>query len=352
MNSDQKQIIEISSGTLFRFVLIVLAIYFLYLVRSVVEIFLFALIISSGVQPFVSWLDRRGLPRLLGVLILYLGVFALLVTLITLLVPFAAQEIGQLSENLPALLAKISASLENVQESTQRYFDIVGQLQHLLDNLNQFLQESSQSAFGFLFNIFGGVFAFFAIIILSFYLSVLKRGIESFLAAAVPNRYENYVIDLWRRTQYKLGRWLQGQFLLTLIVGLMTYIGLSLFGIKFALVLAIIAMILELVPTVGPVLAAVPAVILAFLQSPETLLGLWVIILYVIVQQIENQILVPIIMGRVVGLNPVIVILSLLVGAKLGGITGLILAVPVATILVEIFNDIVDRRKTPQTQTL
>lgn len=317
---------------------------FLYLIKNVLGILLFAIIIASAVGPFADWLDKKGFPRILGILFLYLIMFGLVISFITLTAPFVAKEVSQLSDTLPPVLAKISASLENVQKSAEKYFDVVGEAQALLDNLNQFFQESSQSAISFVVNIFGGVVSFFAIIILSFYLSVMKNGIESFLRSAIPQEYEDYVIDLWKRSELKLGRWLQGQILLALIVGIAVYIGLSLLGIHFALIIAVMAMFLELIPTVGPVIAAVPAVFLGFVQSPDTFLGLWVILLFIVVQQLENHVLVPIVMGKAVGLNPVIVILALLIGAQLGGIPGLLISVPLATIIVEFFNDVVEKR--------
>ena len=159
----------------------------------------------------------------------------------------------------------------------------------------------------------------------------------------MPDKYEKYILDLWYRSEKNLGRWFQVQLLLSLIVGLMTFVGLSLLGVKFALILAVLIMILELVPNVGPVLAAIPAVALAFFQSPS--LGFWTIALYIGIQQIENHVLTPLIIGRTLGINPVVVVISLLVGFNLAGILGMILAVPVATVIVEWFNDIIEKKE-------
>jgi predicted PurR-regulated permease PerM len=158
------------------------------------------------------------------------------------------------------------------------------------------------------------------------------------LRGVTPKEHETYVLNLWQRAQKKMGQWLQGQLFLAIVVGVLVYIGLSLLGIRFALLLAIIAGILELVPYIGPVLSAIPAVILAFFQMP--ILALWVLILYIIIQQLENYLLVPVIMKKVVGLNPVVVIIALLIGGKLLGILGIILAVPAAAVLAEFFKDV------------
>ncbi len=166
----------------------------------------------------------------------------------------------------------------------------------------------------------------------------MKNGVESFLVAVVPERYEPYVIDLWKRAEAKMGLWLQGQMLLALIVGLLVYVGLAVLGVRFALILAVMAMMLELVPMAGPVLAAIPALGVALLQGPQ--MALWVLLLYIAVQQLENHVLFPIIMGKATGMNPIVVILAILIGGHLAGVAGAILGVPVATVIVEILDDV------------
>jgi len=342
MNNNERQLFDISTAAIFKFILIVLFFVLLYLVRQVIVILFFAIIIASAVNPFGNWLDRKRIPRLLGILFLYLTIFALVVLILTLVIPFFSQEVGELTDDLPRFIAQITASLEAIKSETGT-FDIISQVQGLLDGLSQFLQESSQSAVGLIINVFGGVVSFFGVVVISFYLSVMKGGIDIFLKSVVPDKYEKYILDLWHRSERNLGRWFQAQLLLSLLVGLMTFVGLSLLNVKFALALSVLIMILELVPNVGPVLAAIPAVGLAFFQAPS--LGLWTIGLYVVIQQIENQILTPLILGRTLGVNPVVVIIALLVGFNLAGILGMILAVPVATVVVEWFNDIVEKKE-------
>lgn len=338
----ERQILDISTESIVKFIVIVLFFVLLYLVRQVIYILLFAIIIASAVSPFGNWLDRKRFPRLWGILLLYLTVFTLVIFLVTLVSPFISLEVGELTEDLPRLIARVTATLETIRGETGT-FDIIGELQGLLDALSQFLQDSAQSAFGFVVSIFGGIVSFFGVVVISFYLSVMKKGIDNFLQSVVPAKYESYVLDLWHRSEKKLGQWVQAQLLLSLIVGLFTFVGLSILGIKFALLLAVIAMILELVPTVGPVLAAIPAVAFGLFQSTET--GLWVLGLYIVIQQLENHVLTPLIMKKTLGINPVVVIISLLVGFNLAGIVGMILGVPVATVIVEILDDIAEKKE-------
>ena len=280
--------VEINSGTIVRAVLIILFFVFLYLLKDVFIIFLFAIIIASAISPFANWLEERGFPRLLGVLILFLIVLALVGFLLSLIVPFISHEVNQLLAALPETLFKISNSLEKAQEGAPQYLDFVSEIQNILETFSTYLQQSAQSVVGLVVSIFGGVMSFVAILIISFYLSVTKNGIQNFLGSIIPEKYETYAVGLWKRSEIKVGRWLQGQLLLGLIVGLVVYVGLSLMGIKYALIFALLAAVLEIVPIVGPVLAAIPPVFLAFLTAPS--LGLWVILFYVIVQQLENDI--------------------------------------------------------------
>jgi len=335
--------LEIQSGTIIKVILLILSFVFIYILKDVVIIFLFALVIASGVSPFANWLDDRGFPRMLGVLGLYLTVLGLAVFVLSLVVPYITNDINRLISVLPKVVEQVSISLETVQLSSPQYFDFLGEIQNILSGLSSYLQQASQSVVGLIVSVFGGVFSFFAILVISFYLAVTRKGVELFLGSVIPEKHEKYVISLWKRTEIKVGKWLQGQMLLSLIVGLMVYIGLSLLNVKFALLLSLLIMVLELIPMVGPILAAIPAVMLAFLQSPA--LGFWVLILYIVVQQLENHVFVPIILGKTLNLNPVVILIALLIGDQLAGIPGMILAVPVSTIIVEMLDDVARQKE-------
>ncbi len=340
--------VDISAASILKAILLVLFFVFLYVLKDVIIIFLFALVLASAIAPFANWLDQKGFPRILGVLILYLLVLGLFGLMLSLIVPQISDDIRQLISVLPEVFGRFSNTLERAQAEAPRYLDFIGEFQNILEGISGYLQQSSQSIIGVIASIFGGIFSFIAILIISFYLSVTKKGIESFLGSVIPEQYESYAISLWKRAENKVGKWLQGQLLLALIVGLIVYVGLALMGIKYALILGILSMFLELVPMVGPVLAAIPAVFLGFIQDPT--LGLWVIVFFVVVQQFENHILVPLVLGKTLGLNPVVVIIALLVGQKLAGIPGMILAVPIATIIVEVLDDLA-RHKESRRQT-
>ncbi|KKU11397.1 MAG: hypothetical protein UX16_C0016G0003 [Parcubacteria group bacterium GW2011_GWB1_45_7] len=331
--------VDLSTESVFRALLLVLAFILFYLLSDIAIIFIFAIVIASGVQPFVSWMEQRRVPRIASVLVLYLGIFLVGAVFSSLVVPSMVSDLSQLTSYLPKLTTQIAGSLDAARQGAPQYFDFVGEIQNIVEILSGYLQQFSQSALNVLVGAFGGIVSFIAVVVISFYLAIMKNGIEGLLEAIIPERYETYIVNLWRRVEHKVGLWLQGQLLLALIIGFLVYIGLSLFHIKFALLFAIIAMVLEIVPVAGPVLSAIPAIFMAFLQSP--MLGFWIFIMYVVVQQLESHILVPIVIGKTTGMNPIVVILAILIGFQLAGIPGALVGVPVATIIVEIVDDMV-----------
>ena len=155
----------------------------------------------------------------------------------------------------------------------------------------------------------------------------------------MPVDYEKYVSGLWRRSQVKIGLWLQGQVLLGVLVGLLIFLGLSILGVRNALFLALIATVFEIIPVFGIVLATLPAIAVALTDGGVTL-ALLVIGLYTIVQQFEANLIYPLVVKKIVGLPSILVILSLLAGAKLAGFLGILLSIPASAIIVELLADL------------
>ncbi len=180
------------------------------------------------------------------------------------------------------------------------------------------------------------------IFVISLYLTINQYGVENFLRIILPITHEEHVVKIYLRVRKKLGLWLQGQIVLMLLIGAMTFFGLWALGVKYALLIAILSGILEILPLVGPLLAGAIAFLMLFPQSWA--LAFYSIIVFLVVHQIENHILVPLVMKKAVGVSPVVVIFSLLAGAQIAGFVGAILAVPVAVVFQEIILDW-ERRK-------
>ena len=203
--SENCQTINISTASIVKAIVLVLFFVLLYLLQDVLIIFLFAIVIASAISPFANWLDQRGFPRLWGVLLLFLVILGLFALIASLVIPSLSTDIDQLITTLPTVFEKVSVSLENAQQGAPTYLDFVSEIQNILSGLSSYLQQSSQSIVGLVVSIFGGVISFIAILVISFYLSVTKKGVESFLDSIVPEKYESYVINLWKRSERKRG---------------------------------------------------------------------------------------------------------------------------------------------------
>lgn len=334
--------IDVSTKTILKVALVALAIWLAYLISDILIMIFFAVIISSAVDRWAGKLrDRLGVWRTFSVIAIYL-IFVLVVAgIFYIVVPVFVNEIGNLTDNLPQYYEKVAKYFDPSATASQSL--MLGKLQEFLNEIENNLLKAGGGVFTLFRSIFSGMAMFVATFVLSFYLALQEDGVKRFLQFVTPKSYESYVLDLWQRTQRKLGKWLQGQLMLGFIIGAMVFIGLTILGVPYALVLAVFAAILELVPMAGPIIAAVPAIILGALVSPLT--GLLTLIFYMIIQPTENHLIVPQVMQRAVGLNPVVIIIALLVGAKLGGILGILIAVPVAAIFVEILGDLGEQNK-------
>jgi len=334
--SIQDQYIHISTGTIIRFFLVILGIGFIYYVRDILTALIFSIIIASSIEPAVEWLKARKVPRILGVILIYVSIAVLFFFFIYLFFPLLVEELRGLSANFPALREQWRSTLERVE--TLPFVSFFTQnLEELIQAPSAYVERFGGGFVDFVSVAFGGLASFLIIVVFSFYLAAQENGIENFLRLVTPLSYEPYVIDLWKRSQRTLGRWLRVQLLLGAVVGVLIFFGLTFLGVRNALIFAALAAILEIIPVVGPILAAVPAVLVAWLDS--YVLGLSAIALYVVVQQIESHVIVPVVMRKAVGLSPLIVVLALLIGAKIGGIFGILLAVPLTAILGEFLAD-------------
>lgn len=348
MPPERSTYVTISLSAIIKTVLVLVGLWLIYILRDLIVVLLVSVVIAAAVDPAVRWLGRFRIPRVLGVLIIYILTFGLFAGLLPFFIFPIVGDLVELSTTLPQRLGTIPAWL-----STQSGLNNLS-AEFNPGTLNQFFL-SLQDSFGDLPRgfvqatslAFGGFFSFILIVVISFYLAVQRRGIEIFLRLVTPIQHEAYTIDLWHRAQRKIGYWMQGQLLLGILIGVLVFLGLTILQVRYALVLAILAAILELIPFFGPILSAVPAVLLGFSVSVPK--GLMVLGFYIIIQQFENHLIYPLVVNKIVGLPPLVVILALLVGAQLAGFLGLILAVPVATVLMELANDFAKNKRSLQT---
>lgn len=335
----QKREIEhsISTRAIFKVVIIVVGVVLIYVLRDVLIALFVALVIAAALDPIVDKWQKSKIPRWASVLIILVIVFGLIALIVFLMIPPVKNQIDQLANNFPSVLDQF----ENIKDFAVRY-NLIDSSQSFLQALGTRLGDAAQGAVTRVTGAFSGLLTVITIIVLSAYLVAQERGVKRFVETLTPRKYRAYFMYLVERVQTKMGEWLRGQLILMLFVGVLTYVGLWLMGVDYALILAILAGLLEIIPIIGIPIAIIPALIISFIQSP--ILALFVLILYIIIQQVENHILVPKVMQKAVGLNPVYVIIALLVGYKLGGVLGVVLSVPAATALSVFIRDFYNYR--------
>ena len=328
--------INITTSTIVRTILFLALAYTLYLLRDIVLVVLTAVVVASAVEPAARWFARYKIPRVPAVILVYACVTLVFAGIFYFFAPPLLNEASSFTSALPQYI-ETTASAEG-GGIVSRLPEIIS-LKELVSQAKDIFSGASGGAFEAISVVFGGIFSFIIIVVISFYLAVQEDGIANFLKLISPVQHQDYVVDLWRRSQMKIGRWFQGQLLLGLLIGVLVFLGLSLLQVPYALLLAIVAAVFEIIPIFGPVLAALPAIALAFTDVSATI-GFATIALYIIIQQFENHLIYPLVVQKVVGVSPILVILALIIGAKLAGFLGVILSVPVAAALFEFAQDV------------
>ena len=336
---DKQVHISITTGTILKITLFAALIWALIELRHLVLVVLTAVVIASAIEPAARALAKRGIPRALGIIGMYLIFFGSFFAFFYFFIPPVITQTVTLLSSFPSYIENLRMpSVLGVSS-----IDSALSLPQIMSKLTDSLNGLSSNTFAAASAVFGGVFSFILIIVFSFYFAVSETGIDDFLRLVTPKKNQRYVIDLWRRSQHKIGLWMQGQLLLGVIIGLLVYLGLVIFSVPYALVLAVLAAIFELIPIFGPVLSAVPGIALAF-STGGVSLALIILAVYVIIQQFENHLIYPLVVTKIVGVPPLLVILALIIGAQFAGFLGIILSVPFAAAIQEFVNDFTKRR--------
>ncbi len=325
-----EQTINVSTRTFVKAVLFVLVLWLLWHLRDIFTILLVSIMLSSLIDPFADWLAKRHIPRGLAVLGVYGVLAAIAAIVLVLLIPIVVQQSGQLILKLNVSSQNISDSLGQFRAFSENY-GFSNSVQETLGSIQAGLNASFSSIFSTVKGFLGGLIALLIVLVLTFYMVSEEDRFRKYFKSLAPIEYQPYLAGMLTRMQKGIGAWLRGQLILGLVVGVAVYIGLKILGVEYALLLALIAGLFEIVPYVGPILSLVPTAIIGFAESP--FLGIAVVLLYLMIQQIENHILVPKIMQKATGLNPVFSILALLIGVKIAGFVGAILAIPIATMI-------------------
>lgn len=318
--------------------------YVIYLARDIVLWFFFALIISVLLEPAINFLRWLRLPKILAITLVYLSIFGLLGLLIYLTAPIFIFELRQFSQFIPEYFAKISPVLRqfgiNVAESFNSF----------AGSLIKNLEEGSKGLINALISFFGGIASAFFILVLAFFLSMEEKGVERFLVLVTPKRYEERVITLFGRAQRKVSGWFGARVLACIFVGAASFIVFYVFDVKYAFLLGLIAGVFNFVPYIGPWVTAVILAVFVSVSAESWLTVLYVLAAFIIIQTIENSVLTPMLMKKMIELPPVLVLLALLFGAQVLGLLGAIFAVPVFGIVYEFLKEFLEKRKSGPVQ--
>ncbi|MCL4365980.1 AI-2E family transporter [Patescibacteria group bacterium] len=319
------QKIDISHKTIIFTALFILALWITYLIRDLLIILFVAVIFVSALAPLVKFLVKLKLPKILSIAITYIIIIAIIAVIIISIVPTLVEQSSRLIVAAPGLLAQFF-NITNLDKSV----------------FSSELTSISRNLFSVTLSLFDNLLAIIFVLVITFYLLLEREKLESRIASLFKNK-EDRVGKLIVKIEERLGAWLQGQLILSLVIGILSYIGLTILSIPFALPLAMIAGIMEVIPVIGPIISALPAIFIALTISPVLSIG--VAAMFFVIQQMEGHLIVPQVMKRAVGLNPLIVILAIAIGGRLLGIAGALLAVPMAVVIQIIATEIIEGKR-------
>jgi len=346
----EAQRIEISLWNVFKIGLVVIGIFLIYQFLEKIAATLLLLFISAflaaAFDPMVDYFEEKKVPRTISFLIMIVVGLAVISIFITQIVPVVAIQMKTLANNLPDLVAALTSPdatyplhgmIQPFSEQVFNNMDLTS-LTSTIESFGLELESVGAGAFDFLMVAFSGMLNLIIVLVLTFFMVVDEHLIDDFILSVFPAKYGKYIVYRMTTIKSKMGEWLRGQIALMIIVGAIFYVVMELIGVDYALTLGMLAGFMELVPVAGPFIFLIPALLIAFNQAP--ILALWVLIATFILQQLEGNVLVPMIMNKSVGLHPLIVIIALLVGFSLLGVVGVLLAVPVAAALSIFVKDI------------
>ena len=312
--------IEISHKTIIFTVLFLLAIAFFWQIRSIITLLFISFVLMQAINPLVCRLEKIKIPRILAILIAYILIFVIISFAIAGITPILIEQTTGLINSFPQIIKSVKIFSENnIDLSSQ--FKI---LETIPSNI-------AKIAVSIVSNVFSGLIIF----VITFYLLIEKKNFPKYGKSFFGEKGQTKFLKIMNHLELSLGHWVSAQLLLMTIIGVISYIGFSILGLKYAVPLAIIAGLLEAIPNIGPTITAIIAGLVALTISPLT--ALFTIIFGILVQQLENNFIVPKIMSKTIGLNPIITIILIISGGKLAGIGGAVLAIPLFLTIQSVF---------------
>jgi predicted PurR-regulated permease PerM len=311
-----------------------------YASRTIFVGLFLALILSSGIDPVITWMQKKGLPRTIGVTLVFLFLILFVVLLVYAIVPRLVIDLNSILLNLrsqPALSGWTAPFLD---------LSYANSIESVFSELSRRVIGGDTAPVEFLAQALGGLGLAMGILVSAFYLSLNQSGVDRFIRIVMPKDYEETILRIYERSRNKVAIWFRTQIILSVFVGTVVWASMSILGVKHAILLGFLAGTLEIIPFVGPIVAGAVAVVSALTVS--TSLAIITSVVFIVIQQVEAHLFVPVVMRRSVGLHPVMVITALLIGAQLEGILGVLIAVPAAAVFQEVVEDWSSRRQSQE----
>ena len=334
--SDQAKILDISWETILKISIAAGFFYVLYLVKDILIWVIFALIISVLFNPAINFL-RRFIPKVLAVILVYVAVFGVVGASIYLVAPIFITEIDQFSQSFPAYFERISPPLRGLG------IEAFESLEKFTKAMESQLSGISSSVFTAIGAIFGGLFSTITILTIALFLSLEEQGLERIIKVLTPKKYEAVVLGILERSEKKVAGWFGARILCSLFIGLLTFLICFVLNIDYAVSFGLFAGVFNFIPIIGPVIAG--AVIIIIVAASSWLKAIFFLVAFFLIQQIEGNILTPVLTKKFIGLSPALVLVALLIGGKLWGLMGALLAIPIAGILFEFARDFLKKKK-------
>ncbi len=323
-NNSKAAKVEISHRTVIFTVAFLLFLWFIYQIRGVILLVFISVILMSALNPGVDFLEKHRVPRVLSSLLFYVLTIVFVSSVIAVLIPPLVEQTTRLIAVTPQLLEKLSI---NKIEPTM----VIRELSSIPSNV-----------FRFALSAVGNIIVVFTILVFTFYLLLERKNLKTHLTMAFGTDGEAKAEIFVDKVEKRLGQWIRGQLFSMSLVGVLCYIGLKILGIEFALPLAILAGIFEIIPNMGPIVSAIPAMIIALAINP--IMGFGVAALYFFVQQLQAQVITPYVMRQAIGFNPLVTMIALMAGYTVGGIGGAVLGIPLVLVLQTIWETVYNRQ--------
>lgn len=323
---NQKVNLEISYSSIFKVFFAILVVVFLFYINQTLLALFAAFVISAIVNPLVDWLENKKIPRVAANSLAYLGIIIFLTFLFYWILPPLIMEIGNLGKDFPQYLDK------NIEK-----YPFLDQI-NLKENIGKAVTEAADfvkaQGVDLLFStisIFSNIFYVFFALAVAYYLTEEKKSIKKYLSGIALNKNHRNLGEILSDIESKMGSWFWGQTILSIVSSMAIFLGLTILGVPFAPFLAILAAVLRFIPYLGGLISDGMGVLIAFLISPA--LGAAAFLMYYTIEQIEGYFIIPIVMKKTVGLNPIAVITAVVVGGSIGGIVGALFAIPIVLVL-------------------